>query len=70
MYYIIPKTEMKLGDRLVADGGFTCLQEGEICEVKQEDDELYVECEAGKHFLDGQLNDEDTAYVGFLKERE
>jgi hypothetical protein len=38
-------SEIKAGDVLIADGGFTCLHEGERCEVKaDEKGELYVAC--------------------------
>ncbi len=66
--YVIPENEVNVGDILIADGGFTCLQSGEECEVKMDErGELYVDCEVGEHFLDGQLNDDLTEYVGFLK---
>lgn len=53
--------EIKAGDKLVADGGFPCLAEGEICDVQQDEDGLYVICEGPDgeepgthHYLDGQ----------------
>lgn len=74
-------SELKPGDKLKADGGFDCIEEGAILEVKAEDDgELYVECdgpdgaypgEGQHHSLEGQLSDEDgDSLVGFwLMER-
>lgn len=50
--------DVKAGDKLVADGGFTCLREGQVCEVKQDADGLlYVDCDEGTHHLDGQEKD-------------
>lgn len=50
--------DLKPGDKLKADGGFTCLKEGDIREVKlHECGSLYVDCaDGGKHFLEGQLD--------------
>ena len=57
--------DVKAGTRLIADGGFTCLLLGEVCEVMEDDLRgLYVPCAIGKHFLDGQLDDGDR-YIGF-----
>ena len=71
-------TDIKPGDRLVADGGFTCLDEGEICTVVAATagdaaaqpnvifvGELYVLCRSGRHYLDGQEN-EAGEIVGFV----
>lgn len=58
-------SEVKLGDILIADGGFDCLKENQHCEVKADGDELYVECSHGKHFLEGQCDFETgTKLVG------
>ena len=44
--------------------GFTCIKEGEIrCVHKDCNDKLYITCDRGKHFLDGQIDDNDC-YVG------
>lgn len=56
--------DVKAGDVLIADGGFTCLNDGDHCTVMKDDkDELFVCCAAGKHYLDGQLDD-DGRLVG------
>jgi len=65
--FVLPVEQVKIGDILIADGGFTCLQDRQECKVQETDGELYVACTAGFHFLDGQLNDDLTEYVGFLK---
>ncbi len=56
---------VKVGDVLVADGGFTCLRPGRH-EVKGEAGCLYVVCRSGKHFLDGQ-DDGNGILVGFAR---
>ena len=51
---------------LQADGGFPCLEQGEICRVHEDNfGEFYIYCSAGVHSLDGQL--EDNYYVGLYK---
>lgn len=47
-------SDLKPGDRLVADSGFPCLREGEVVVVESLCDELYVHCAAGSHDLEGQ----------------
>lgn len=49
-------SDIKAGDVLVADGGFTCLREGQQCEVKTDDKGLYIGCDEGSHYLDGQTD--------------
>lgn len=69
--YLIPIAEVKVGDKLVADGGFTCLKEGEVVEVKKDGLGLYVDCTYFHHYLDGQEGhtpETEGCYVGFLKE--
>lgn len=53
--------EVKAGDTLLADGGFTCMSEG-IVTVEEDDDGLFVRCGEGKHYLDGQA--EGDVYIG------
>jgi hypothetical protein len=58
-------TDLKEGDKLVADDGFTCLADKQICEVvRHPDGNLCVMCANGFHCLDGQL-DEQGDLVGF-----
>lgn len=69
---------VKAGDKLRCDGGFTCLAEGDVREVKASDEmlehcteeykadpfaKLYIECSDGTHRLDGQVGD-DGELVG------
>lgn len=67
-------SQLKLGDKLRADGGFTCIDEGAVLEIRADDDgELYVDCRGsedatdcgpGLHYLDGQADDGEHL-VGF-----
>lgn len=59
------EAETKVGDRLVADGGFTCLGDGEIVTVFDHNGALCVSCSEGRHILEGQL--ENGRYVGLTK---
>jgi hypothetical protein len=58
--------EVKPGDRLVADGGFTCISDGEVLVVETDDLGLFVPCRAGRHYLDGQ-EDVDGRLIGFRR---
>ena len=60
--------EVEEGDTVRVDGGFTCLDDGEIRVVERfkhsrNGGGLFIRCNDGKHFLDGQL-DQDDKYVG------
>jgi len=60
----------KAGDTLLADDGFTCIPgDGEVVVQQADDERLYVPCSEGRHYLEGQLNDE-MEYVGFLIKKE
>lgn len=64
---VIPCCEVRAGTRLRADGGFTCLLEGEVVTVEADGDMLFVPCVNGKHDLDGQRDfDTGETYVGFF----
>ena len=63
---VIPMDEVKVGDVLVADGGFTCIKEGEHVVVDSDEHGLFVPCSFGKHHLDGQ-RDTDKNYIGFFR---
>lgn len=58
--------DLKAGDIVVVDGGFTCIDPGRKCDVKRDGDGLYIECRGPdglkrnkpyheKHHLDGQI---------------
>lgn len=64
MIHFVKLADVKPGDRLVADAGFTCIKAGAVVEVGETRSgndwlgaDLYVPCSHGKHFLDGQTND-------------
>lgn len=49
--------DVKPGDILVVDGGFTCMKAGEHKKVyRRHDGDLFVLCEEGSHCLDGQVD--------------
>jgi len=57
--------DIKVGNVIIADGGFTCLADGQTCVVRiDRDGDLYVTCQDGCHYLDGQV-DENDIIVGF-----
>jgi len=56
-------TDLKAGDVVIPDNGFGCLEEGQQCEVGSEAGCLFVYCDLGKHYLDGQI-DKDGNIVG------
>lgn len=58
--------DVKIGTKLIADGGFTCIPKGaELVVSADADGELQVPCndEGGWHALSGQL--EKGVYIGF-----
>lgn len=54
--------DLKPGDVIKIDGGFTCAGEGYRV-VKKDSHGLYFQCRDGQHYLDGQEN-EDGSLVG------
>ena len=58
--------DVKEGDTLIADGGFTCINEGARLTVKKSVGGLYVPCESGQHFLDSQVDwNNNKDLIGF-----
>ena len=50
-------TDVSAGTALVADGGFTCLRDGEAVTARPDEDGLlYVLCDDGRHYLSGQID--------------
>ena len=62
-------SEVKAGDVLEADDGFTCLYDGERVEARDDGLGLFVPCTDGQHFLDGQVDDFNGTrrYTGLFK---
>lgn len=48
-------SDLKEGDRILLDDGFACHAMG-IAEVFEDETGLYFLCDAGKHYLDAQVN--------------
>lgn len=64
MYY----KDMKAGTHIkVLGDGFGCMSKyvGKIVTIKQENDELYVPCDCGKHFLGYHQTTKNGAYPEF-----
>ena len=67
-------SKIEQGQTLIADGGFTCLIDGEECFVHQDEHfKLFVNCSGGdeddgnrqgRHYLSGQADDGEHL-VGF-----
>lgn len=48
--------DVKAGDRIVVDGGFTCIKGGTVVELyPDEDGHLCFKCRKGDHGLAGQI---------------
>ena len=61
-------SDLKPGDKLKADSGFSCIEPNAICIVQEIDGRLFVKCTSGHHFLDGQtepMDDPHGEMVGF-----
>lgn len=50
-------SQLKAGQMVWVDGGFTCLPPWTKREVKQDADGLYIDCSEGTHHLAGQADD-------------
>ena len=60
--------EIKAGDKLIADAGFTCMKDGQVgVVVRTEGGALAVPCDAGHHLLDGQVDDKTGELIGLAK---
>ena len=62
--YIADVEKVKKGTRVCTDDGFTRIAPFKIKKVQEDANGLYITCNSGHHYLDGQLNDTDTQYVG------
>lgn len=65
---MVKEGELKVGDKVVLDSGFTCRNSGPAY-LEEDTNGLYFHCDSGKHYIDGQL-DEDDVYIGLEKELE
>jgi hypothetical protein len=55
---MVKLVDLKAGDVLVADAGFTCLKPGEHVVQSNFEGGLFVACDEGGHALDGQERDD------------
>lgn len=46
--------EIKAGDTVRLDGGFTCVEAG-LTIVQEDSGGLWFPCSSGRHYIDGQL---------------
>jgi hypothetical protein len=60
--------DLKAGEIVEIDGGFECRREGKVV-LMEDEGRLFFLCDEGKHFLDGQLVDEETddSLIGIYK---
>jgi len=54
---------IKPGDEVILDNGFTCMRAGKAL-VKSDGDRLFISCDDGRHYLDGQIDGDDGQMVG------
>lgn len=67
-YCSVKITDVKPGDTLIADAGFTCVPPGPVV-VKGVSGALYFECACGRHDLCGQLDfDGGQTLVGLVQQ--
>lgn len=59
------QSDLKAGDTVAIDGGFTCMKAGTKT-VMEAPDGLYVACKSGHHYLGGQ-EDHDGNLIGVEK---
>ena len=63
-------SDVKEGDKLVADAGFTCMRDGQASAVvRTAKGDLAIPCDKGLHVLDGQVG-EGGELVGFSREQQ
>ena len=58
--------DLEVGDTIIADAGFTCMPAGPKTVCDNDKGELFVHCGEGRHFLDGQEN-ENGDLIGISK---
>lgn len=57
-------SKLKAGDKVTLDDGFTCGISNKTLEVFEGIHGLYLKCDVGRHFLDGQLSSKTDHLVG------
>ncbi len=66
-HQLVKLSELKDGDIIVSDGSFICVGVGDRVVHKAEDDQLYVKCEMGDHYLYTFTHWETGHLFGFNK---
>ncbi len=57
--------KLKSGDKVKADGGFPCIKKDAVLEVSaDETGELFIPCTSGRHYVEGQLDDDGNSLIG------
>lgn len=68
------KGDLHCGDVIKVDEGFDCMSQHKRYQVQADDKgDLYVVCNSpehgqGKHYLNGQIDDENGVYIGVWKD--
>lgn len=58
--------DVKEGDTVIIDEGFNCMKAGKKRVYADEEEDLYIECDYGNHYLVGQ-EDEKGFLIGITK---
>jgi len=65
-------SDLTRGDLIIADSGFNCLYDNEICQVHQkksigapedEEESFFIRCNDGEHFLMGQIDEDNNNHL-------
>lgn len=62
--YVTKASDVRAGTIIKVDGGFTRLPPFSLHVVVEDAGGVYVPCGTGKHYLDGQYDDDESHYVG------
>lgn len=63
-------SQLKPGDIVIVDDGFTCMTAWSEKEIRTGDCGLYIECEKGIHTIDGQLDIDGAALIGIYRKED
>lgn len=60
-------SDLKEGDVLRCDAGFTCIEKNSLAVVNKDDKgKLWIACRSGRHYLDGQ-EDKNGELIGLAR---
>lgn len=62
-------SDVKAEDLLVVDEGFPCVCAGPVKVERDLSGDLYFACAEGRHYLDGQLDDDAETLIGIVSHR-